>query len=57
MTNEERVAAFLKDVAELTKKHGVAFYGCGCCRPIEIDKVDWDGKVALCFDHEKGEYI
>lgn len=29
--DEERKAQFLLELTELTKKHGIAIGGCGCC--------------------------
>lgn len=29
--NDQTVSAFLKDLTELTKKHGIEICGCGCC--------------------------
>lgn len=42
MTNEQK-AAFLRDLTEITRKHGIAIDGCGCCGSpylIEADTSD-----------------
>jgi len=31
MINEDRQAQFLKELAELSRKHGILIGGCGCC--------------------------
>lgn len=31
MTEEERVRAFLEELAVLTRKHNIYIWGCGCC--------------------------
>jgi len=29
--NQERADEFLQELSELTRKHGIVIYGCGCC--------------------------
>jgi len=29
--NPEKIEAFLTELTELTKKHGIVIHGCGCC--------------------------
>lgn len=53
----ERLEIFLKELAELTKKHNIAIRGCGCCGSPYIDdfQKEFDGEN-LYFDEEKQIY-
>ena len=53
----ERLESFLKELAELTKKHNIAIRGCGCCGSPYIDdfQKEFDGEN-LHFDEEKQIY-
>lgn len=31
MKTPEQITAFLDDLTEVTKKHGIKIHGCGCC--------------------------
>lgn len=36
----EEIEAFLKDLAELTKRHKIVITGCGCCDSPSLDDLD-----------------
>lgn len=52
-----RLEEFLKELSELTKKHGFAIRGCGCCDSPWIDdfKEEFDAGN-LYYDKEKTKY-
>lgn len=37
---EGRLTSFLADLTELSRKHGVKLYSCGCCGGINADAED-----------------
>lgn len=43
---KKHMDSFLKDLTKLTKKHGIAIGGCGCCE-----------SPFLCYEKRKGQYI
>lgn len=49
---------FLEELAELTKKHGLAIGGCGCCGSPFIFKTSDDREVAerLEYDEKTKKY-
>jgi hypothetical protein len=53
----KRLEMFLKELAELTNKHGFSICGCGCCGSPWIEDVDgktvWEG---LYYDAIKKKY-
>lgn len=58
MGQGERVKAFLKELAELTKKYGLSIGGCGCCGSpwiwdLQNNSMPYD---SLNFDEEKEIY-
>ena len=36
---EAEIAAFLLDLTELSKRHGLLIWGCGCCGSPVVEKV------------------
>ena len=57
MINVKKYEQFLKELSELSKKHGVYIAGCGCCNSpylTEVELEDSDGE--LCWDKDKKEY-
>lgn len=53
---------FLKDLAELSKKHGIFIEGCGCCNSPYLllgDEVKYDDRHSkrIEWDDEKGYYV
>lgn len=37
VSDKERMEAFIRDLTEITRKHGVAIGGCGCCGSPYLD--------------------
>ena len=40
MTNKEKLDRFLKELGELSNKHGFKICGCGCCGSPWIEEVN-----------------
>lgn len=53
---EQKIDAFLAELAELTKKHGINVYSCGCCPPLFIGEEEISDREELSYDEEKGVY-
>lgn len=52
-----RLEEFLKELSELTEKHGFSIGGCGCCgSPWINDFKDEFGADNLYYDNEKQKY-
>lgn len=39
MITEDQTRAFLLDLRELTLKHGIYIWGCGCCGSPNLDEI------------------
>lgn len=52
------VDEFLRELAELTKKHGIHIVSCGCCASPRLETVGGNAVVGECleYDAEKGVY-
>jgi hypothetical protein len=52
VTDEQRKMQFLDELAELTRKHGIAIGGCGCCGSpwldLHTDVSDLRAGYSLC---------
>lgn len=44
MTENQKYNAFLQDLTELSRKHGVYVDGCGCCGSPSLDLVEIEGR-------------
>lgn len=54
---KEDAAAFLKDLSELTRKHGFVIGGCGCCGSPYVHHLTRPGELTdLEYDRESGAY-
>lgn len=38
--DKEAINAFLRDLSEVTRKHGLKIDGCGCCNSPRVEKLD-----------------
>lgn len=47
MTQKEKIERFLNELSELTKRHGIAIHGCGCCGSPWIEDIE----TGASFDH------
>jgi hypothetical protein len=55
---EEKVKVFLKELEELTNKHGMYLSSCGCCQSIRVGEVGTDNELAdyLSYDEKENKY-
>lgn len=53
-----KLEKFLEELSELTKKHGLAIGGCGCCDSPWIDNLETDEEEAgnLWYSQKDGKY-
>lgn len=61
--SDEKILAFLDELSEVSKKHGLFIEGCGCCGSPVIERLvsSTNGRceqvaVDLGFNHETGRY-
>lgn len=57
---DEKLKAFLSELAQLTQKYDIAVYGCGCCDSLEAINKNGEaiGSLAnkLSYDHTEKKY-
>lgn len=59
MKTKTEVQEFLKELTELSDKHGLVIHGCGCCGSPRIDEKEKDGGygAAMYDDVEGADYL
>lgn len=50
MMTKENCEAFLNDLTEITKKHGVKFWSCGCCAGLNLVPLKEECKIGYRYE-------